>query len=171
VGVRTIRTCVEVLPTGSARLHVFDQAAAAAAADAERSIPGATDRERIRAAVTSVLSKINLQRQPWSRVYLRLLLLWLAATERSPLLPREDGAILRAASPRRWSLGGWAPKPAYRERWRAHHPVEWLPLGHSVASRSTVGESTRRHRTLGPALWAARDLLTSTGTLLGLIQL
>ena len=62
--VRLFRTCVEVLPAGSDRLDVLDQAAAAALADAERSIPRPTDLERIRAAVTSVRSKINLRRQP-----------------------------------------------------------------------------------------------------------
>jgi hypothetical protein len=45
-------------------LHVLDQAAAAALADAERSIPRLIHLERIRAAATSVLTKINLQRQP-----------------------------------------------------------------------------------------------------------
>jgi uncharacterized membrane protein len=62
--VRLFRTCVEVLPAGSDRLDVLDQAAAAALADAERSIPRPTDLERIRGAVTSLRSKINLQRQP-----------------------------------------------------------------------------------------------------------
>ena len=61
--VRLFRTSVEVLPAGSDRLDVLDQAAAAALADAERSIPRPSDLERIRAAVTSVRSKINLQRQ------------------------------------------------------------------------------------------------------------
>jgi hypothetical protein len=37
--VRLFRTCVEVLPASSDRLDVLDQAAAAALADAERSIP------------------------------------------------------------------------------------------------------------------------------------
>jgi len=58
--VRLFRTCVEVLPADSDRLDVLDQAAAAALADAERSIPRPTDLERIRRAVTSVRSKINL---------------------------------------------------------------------------------------------------------------
>jgi len=62
--VRLFRTCVEVVPADSDRLDVLDQAAAAALADAERSIPRPTDLERIRRAVTSVRSKINLQRQP-----------------------------------------------------------------------------------------------------------
>jgi hypothetical protein len=62
--VRLFRTCVEVLPAGSDRLDVLDQAAAAALADAERSIPRPTDLERIRRGVTFVGSKINLQRQP-----------------------------------------------------------------------------------------------------------
>jgi uncharacterized membrane protein len=62
--VRLFRTCVEVLPADSDRLDVLDQAAAAALADAERSIPRPTDLERIRRGITFVLSKINLQRQP-----------------------------------------------------------------------------------------------------------
>jgi uncharacterized membrane protein len=61
--VRLFRTSVEVLPAGSDRLDVLDQAAAAALADAERSIPRPSDLERIRAAVASVRSKINLQRE------------------------------------------------------------------------------------------------------------
>jgi uncharacterized membrane protein len=61
--VRLFRTCVEVLPANSDRLDVLDQAAAAALADAERSIPRPSDLERVRSAVTSVRSKINLQRQ------------------------------------------------------------------------------------------------------------
>jgi uncharacterized membrane protein len=50
--VRLFRTCVEVLLAGSDRLDVLDQAAAAALADAERSISRPTDLEHIRAAVT-----------------------------------------------------------------------------------------------------------------------
>jgi uncharacterized membrane protein len=61
--VRLFRTSVEVLPAGSDRLDVLDQAAAAALADAERSIPRPSDLERMRAAVASVRSKINLQRE------------------------------------------------------------------------------------------------------------
>jgi uncharacterized membrane protein len=49
--IRLFRTCVEVLPAGSDRLDVLDQAAEAALADAERSMPRPTDLERIRAAV------------------------------------------------------------------------------------------------------------------------
>ena len=56
---RLFQNCVEVLPTSSDRLAVLDQAAAAALADAERSIPRPTDLERIRAAVTSLRSMIN----------------------------------------------------------------------------------------------------------------
>jgi CRISPR/Cas system-associated protein Csm6 len=48
-----------VLPNGSNRLAVLDQAAATALADAERSIPRPDDLERIRAAVTSLRSTIN----------------------------------------------------------------------------------------------------------------
>ena len=57
--VRVFQNCVEVLPAGSDRLPVLDQAAATALADAERSIPRPTDLERIRAAVTSLRSTIN----------------------------------------------------------------------------------------------------------------
>jgi uncharacterized membrane protein len=56
---RLFQNCVEVLPTGSHRLAVLDQAAATALADAERSIPRPTDLERIRVAVTSLRSTIN----------------------------------------------------------------------------------------------------------------
>ena len=57
--VRLFQNCVEVLPAGSDRLGVLDQAAATALADAERSIERPTDLERIRAAVTSLRSTIN----------------------------------------------------------------------------------------------------------------
>jgi uncharacterized membrane protein len=57
--VRLFQSCVEVLPAGSDRLAVLDQAAAIALADAERSIPRPTDLERIRAAVASLRSTIN----------------------------------------------------------------------------------------------------------------
>jgi uncharacterized membrane protein len=56
---RLFQNCVEVLPTGSDRLAVLDQAAATALADAERSIPRPDDLERIRAAVMSLRSTIN----------------------------------------------------------------------------------------------------------------
>ena len=56
---RLFQNCVEVLPAGSDRLAVLDQAAATALADAERSIPRPTDLERIRAAVKSLRSMIN----------------------------------------------------------------------------------------------------------------
>ena len=61
---RLFQNCVEVLPTGSDRLAVLDQAAATALADAERSIPRPTDLERIRAAVTSLRSTINSRSEP-----------------------------------------------------------------------------------------------------------
>jgi hypothetical protein len=48
-----------VLPTGSDRLAVLDQAAATALADAERSISRPDDLELIRSAVTSLRSTIN----------------------------------------------------------------------------------------------------------------
>jgi uncharacterized membrane protein len=78
--VRLFRTCVEVLPASSDRLDVLDQAAAAALAGAERSIPRPSDLERIRAAVASVRSKINLQREIWRRVSVLVLV---GPTERS----------------------------------------------------------------------------------------
>jgi hypothetical protein len=52
-------TSVEVLPDGSDRLDVLDQAAAAALADAERAMLRPTDLERVRAVVTSLRSTIN----------------------------------------------------------------------------------------------------------------
>ena len=65
---RLFQNCVEVLPTGSDRLTVLDQAAATALADAEQSIPRPTDLERIRAAVMSLRSTINSrsERKPTS---------------------------------------------------------------------------------------------------------
>lgn len=56
---RLLRNCVEVLPDGSDRLDVLDQAAAAALADAERAMLRPTDLERVRAVVTSLRSTIN----------------------------------------------------------------------------------------------------------------
>ena len=56
---RLFQNCVEVLPAGSDRLAVLDQAATTALADAERSIPRPTDLERIRAVVKSLRSMIN----------------------------------------------------------------------------------------------------------------
>jgi hypothetical protein len=46
--IRLFQNCVEVLPAGSERLAVLDQAAAVALADAERSIPRPSDLERVR---------------------------------------------------------------------------------------------------------------------------
>jgi uncharacterized membrane protein len=57
--VRLFQNCAEVLPAGSDRLAVLDQAAATALADAEHSIPRPTDLERIRSAVTSLRGMIN----------------------------------------------------------------------------------------------------------------
>ena len=57
--VRLFRNCVEVLPAGSDRLAVLDQAAAAALADAERTMPRPADLERLRAVITSLQSTIN----------------------------------------------------------------------------------------------------------------
>ena len=61
---RLFQNCVKVLPPGSDRLAVLDGAAATALADAERSIPRATDLERIRVAVTSLRSTINARHKP-----------------------------------------------------------------------------------------------------------
>jgi uncharacterized membrane protein len=58
---------LRLFPTASRCFPLFgtvsplDQAAAAALADAERSIPRPTDLERIRAAVTSLSSMINFR--------------------------------------------------------------------------------------------------------------
>jgi hypothetical protein len=57
---RRFPNCVEVLPAFGT-VPPLDQAAAAALADAERSIPRPTDLERIRAAVTSLSSMINFR--------------------------------------------------------------------------------------------------------------
>ena len=62
--VRLFRNCVEVLPAGSDRLAILDEAAVVALADAERSIPRPTDLERIRAAVASLRSTINSRSGP-----------------------------------------------------------------------------------------------------------
>jgi hypothetical protein len=56
---RLFPNCVEVLPNFRDHLRHLDQAAAAALADAERSIPRPTDLERIRAAARSLRNMIN----------------------------------------------------------------------------------------------------------------
>ena len=61
---RLLRNCVEVLPAGSDRLAVLDQAAATALADAERAMPRPTDLEHVRTVVTSLRSMINSRSEP-----------------------------------------------------------------------------------------------------------
>jgi uncharacterized membrane protein len=56
---RLFETCVEVLPPGSPRLAILDQAAVEALADAERSMPRPLSVERIRAAIKALRIKIN----------------------------------------------------------------------------------------------------------------
>ena len=58
---RLFETVVEVLPQGSPRLAVIERATVEALADAERSIPRPPSLERIRAAVKTLRSKINLR--------------------------------------------------------------------------------------------------------------
>ena len=59
--VSLVRNCVEVLPPGSPRLAILDEAAVVALADAERAIPRASDVERVRLAVTSVRRTIGVR--------------------------------------------------------------------------------------------------------------
>ena len=60
--VRLLRVCAEVLPAGSPRLDVLDQAAVTALADVERAMPRAGDIDRVRAAVTSLHHTISERR-------------------------------------------------------------------------------------------------------------
>ena len=62
--VRLLRVCAEVLPAGSERLDVLDQAAATALADVERAMPRTSDIDRVRAAVTSLHHAIS-ERREW----------------------------------------------------------------------------------------------------------
>jgi hypothetical protein len=57
--IRMFETCVEVLPPGSPRLAVLDEAAVEALDDAERSMPRPASVERMRAAVKALHTKIN----------------------------------------------------------------------------------------------------------------
>ena len=57
--IRLYETCVEVLPPGSHRLAVLDQAAVEALDDAERSMPRPPSVERMRAAVKALRIKIK----------------------------------------------------------------------------------------------------------------
>jgi uncharacterized membrane protein len=59
---RLFEKVAEVLPPGSPRLEVLDEAAAEALEDAERSIPRQPSLERIRAAVKTLRRKINSKR-------------------------------------------------------------------------------------------------------------
>jgi len=59
--VSLVRNCVEVLPPGSPRLAILDEAAAIALADAERGIPRTSDVERVRVAVTSLRRTIGVR--------------------------------------------------------------------------------------------------------------
>lgn len=59
---RLLRSCAEVLPTGSPRLATLDKAAGAALADAERAMPRASDVEQVRTAVTSLRHMIASRR-------------------------------------------------------------------------------------------------------------
>jgi uncharacterized membrane protein len=59
---RLLRNCVEVLPAGSERLQVLDDAAETALADVERAMPRASDVERVRAAVTALRHTIAVRR-------------------------------------------------------------------------------------------------------------
>ena len=61
--VRLLRACAEVLPTGSERLDVLDEAAVTAVADVERAMPRASDTDRVRAAVTSLRHTITERRE------------------------------------------------------------------------------------------------------------
>jgi uncharacterized membrane protein len=60
--IRLYETCVEVLPPGSPRLAVLDQAAVEALDDAERSMPRRPSVERMRAAVKALRIKISSAR-------------------------------------------------------------------------------------------------------------
>jgi uncharacterized membrane protein len=60
--IRLYETCVEVLPPGSPRLAVLDQAAVEALDDAERSMPRPASVERMRAAVKALRIKISSAR-------------------------------------------------------------------------------------------------------------
>lgn len=60
--IRLYETCVEVLPPGSPRLAVLDQAAVEALDDAERSMPRPPSVERMRAAVKALRIKISSAR-------------------------------------------------------------------------------------------------------------
>ncbi len=59
--VSLVRNCVEVLPPGSLRLAILDEAAMVALADAERGIPRTSDVERVRVAVTSLRRTIGVR--------------------------------------------------------------------------------------------------------------
>ena len=59
---RLLRNCVEVLPAGSERLQVLDEAAETALADVERAMTRPSDTERVRAAVTSLRHTIAVRR-------------------------------------------------------------------------------------------------------------
>jgi uncharacterized membrane protein len=59
---RLFEKVAEVLPRGSARLSILDQAAAETLADAERSIARQPSLDRIRAAVRALRSEIDSQR-------------------------------------------------------------------------------------------------------------
>jgi len=59
--VSLVRNCVEVLPPGSPRLAILDEAAVVALADAERAIPRTSDVERVRIAVTSLRRTIGVR--------------------------------------------------------------------------------------------------------------
>jgi hypothetical protein len=52
-----------VLPAGSERLQVLDEAAATAYADVERAMPRATDVDHVRTAVTSLRRTIVARRE------------------------------------------------------------------------------------------------------------
>jgi uncharacterized membrane protein len=60
--IRLYETCVEVLPSGSPRLAVLDQAAVEALDDAERSMPRPPSVQRMRAAVKGLRIKISSAR-------------------------------------------------------------------------------------------------------------
>jgi uncharacterized membrane protein len=61
--VRLLRACAEVLPNGSERLGVLDEAAVTALEDVERAMPRASDTERLRNAVTSLRHTITARRE------------------------------------------------------------------------------------------------------------
>jgi hypothetical protein len=60
---RLLRNCVEVLPAGSDRLVILDQAAVAALADVERAMPRAGDVERVRRSLISLRTAIESRRE------------------------------------------------------------------------------------------------------------